>query len=144
MNKTVTYEVYSPPTARTSYAKISHTDKHHILKNLQEGLNHLNELSNMDEAYLDLLTTRSKYFGKHPNSGKGIHNSIGSFIGGILNQHVHANRDFSMPTLKGIEVASEFFNTIDPVKFTKIQFNKGTLDTSEEATKFDALFDRLS
>ena len=109
MNHVIYYTI-KHTEANTLYTRISDSDMTIILGTLRRGLYNLLERSNYDSAAKDCLTHQDETFRKHLNAGKHQHNSLGSFLGGLLAQHeASINKDISDKMLAGIHLASKVF-----------------------------------
>lgn len=96
--------------ANATYADIDPKLKAQALSTLQRGVNAFLELSNVNPDYRDLLFGAYPVYGRHTAAGPGKYNSLASFAGGLLNQHLYnPKKDISVKMLPGITLACRLF-----------------------------------
>lgn len=127
----------------TVYVELDRGQKAMLVKNLQDGLYGLLELSNCDPLAREALLTRDKVFGPHPSAGKGIHNTLGSLVSGVLKKaNNQPNSDLcSVKMLEGVEFATrifEHFKVGTQYSFTEVQNLPGN---SKSKTIIENLFE---
>ena len=127
-------------SANTVYTAIDSADMAVLLMTLRKGLFDLLEKSNYDSAARDFLSHQDEQFRKHLNAGKHVHNSLGSFLGGLLAQHEgNPSKDLSEKMLLGINLASKVFQTFNDESPEIVFVERKDLST-RPATIFDELF----
>lgn len=127
-------------SANTVYTAIDSADMAVLLMTLRKGLFDLLEKSNYDSAARDFLSHQDETFRKHLNAGKHVHNSLGSFLGGLLAQHEgNTTKDLSEKMLAGITLASKVFQTFNEESPEIVFVEKKDLATKPR-TIFDDLF----
>jgi|688.fasta_scaffold83810_6 hypothetical protein len=126
--------------ANTVYTQIDVSDLDLIMSTLRRGLYDLLERSNYDNAAKDCLTHQDETFRKHLNAGKHQHNSLGSFLGGLLAQHEgNVKKDISEKMLAGIHLASKVFAVFNEDSPEIVFVEKKDL-TTKPTTIFDQMF----
>ena len=112
MDKKITYRDKFT-SANTIYADINAGDKLMMIDTLAKAYYELIERTNYDDVALQVLHKRDKIFRKHIAADKHTHNSLGSFLAGILKQHYgNPNKDVSTRMLEGISLASQVLEAL--------------------------------
>lgn len=129
----------------TVYVELDRGQKAMLVKNLQDGLYGLLELSNYDSDAREVLLTQHKYFGPHPSAGKGINNTLASLVSGVLKKaNNQPNSDLcSVKMLDGIAYATrifEHFKVGTEYSFTEVQNLPGN---SKSKTIIENLFEEI-
>ena len=140
MSTHVVYYTKKHTDANTIYTTIGASDMTILLMTLRKGLYDLLEKSNYDSAAKDFLSHQDETFRKHLNAGKHQHNSLGSFLGGLLAQHEgNPTKDLSEKMLAGIHLASKVFAVFNEESPEIIFVEKKDLST-RPTTIFDQMF----
>lgn len=108
---------------KTIYADMDAKHKAQVLNTLQRGVNALMELSNINADYQDLLFGPYPEYGKHTAAGANRYNSLASFAGGLLNQHLsNPKKDISVKMLPGITLATRLFREVISTDYLEYEF----------------------
>lgn len=138
MDKKITYRDKFT-SANTIYADINAADKLLMIDTLAKAYYELIERTNYDDVALQVFHKRDKTFRKHIAADKHTHNSLGSFLAGILKQHYgNPNKDISTKMLEGVSLASQVLNALG-VNCPHYVFVKETSKRIEN-TPFEKLF----
>ena len=140
MTTHVVYYTKKITSADTVYTTIGASDMTILLMTLRKGLYDLLERSNYDSAAKDFLSHQDETFRKHLNAGKHQHNSLASFLGGLLAQHEgNTTKDLSEKMLAGVHLASKVFAVFNEDSPEIIFVEKKDLST-RPTTIFDQMF----
>ena len=127
--------------ANTIYTTIAKDDVRRIMNTLSIGLYKMIQRSNFDERAVEFLHTQHKMFRKHTDAGKGQYNTLGSFVGGLLEQHQYDDKkDISEKMLEGITLATSVFNDFDENSPVVEFVHEGTSAQREPDTIYDKFF----
>jgi hypothetical protein len=137
MTNTKTIQYTTHKGGNTTYAGMKPGDTDFVLEVLEQGLYALLEKSNYNESIKQALHYRDSRFPKHTSINSTIDNTLGSFVAGVLAQHLNARKickkkDFSTKQLKGITAATECFSDVDNT-FPVIKFEDALATTKVTA-----------
>lgn len=125
------------PTDTFVGVKITMQEQEEVLRILRRGLFDLVQRANYDPNAKSFLLERHPAYKKQTESPCGTfpHNTLASFVGGILEQHEAylKRRHFSEPQLEGISLASAVFNMFNTQR-PAIYFDHANVDPVEDNT----------
>ena len=127
-------------TANTLYTIITKADLRKIMHTLSIGLYKMLQRSNYDDRAVEFLHEQHKIYRYHKEAGKNNFNTLGSFVGGLLEQHqFDDNKDISEKMLDGITIATSVFNHFDETS-PVIEFTHEGVHAQREP---DSIYDRF-